>query len=234
MDGIDFGAGLFGRLRAAAGAEWTGYVRHAFVLQLGQGSLPERCFKRFLVQDYLFLIHFARAYGLAVAKSSTLDDIRAAAAGLDAILAELPLHTGYCKGWGLDEAAMAAEPEAPATLAYTRYVMDVGLSGDLLDLTAALMPCVAGYAEIGQALLADPATVLDGNPYAAWLLTYDSPAYKDGVRAALCKLEELGRRLGADSRFPALVRIFTTATRLEAAFWQMGLDAPAEPAQGAG
>jgi len=37
--------------------------------------LPEQCFRHYLVQDYLFLIHFARAYALAAYKSETLADI---------------------------------------------------------------------------------------------------------------------------------------------------------------
>ena len=36
------------------------------------GELPETSFRRYLAQDYLFLIHFARAYGLAAFKGETL------------------------------------------------------------------------------------------------------------------------------------------------------------------
>jgi thiaminase/transcriptional activator TenA len=222
---IDFGKGYFGRLREAAGADWTAYVRHPFVTLLGLGTLPEVCFRRFLVQDYLFLTHFARAYALAVYKSTSMEDIRAFATSLQAIVAELPLHVGYCAGWGLTEAQMAAEPEASETMTYTRYVIDVGLSGDVLDLTAALLPCVAGYAEIGQSLLADPTTVLDGSPYGAWLRNYDSVEYKESVLAAIERLEQLAARRGGAARFDDVAKIFLTATRLEAAFWQMGLNA---------
>lgn len=224
---LDFEAGLFGQLRAAAGDAWTGYVRHPFVLQLGRATLPEACFRRFLVQDYLFLIQFARAYGLSAFKSATLDDLQAASTGLQAILTEIPLHVATCAGWGLTEEAMAAEPEASETMTYTRYVLDVGMAGDLLDLTVALMPCVAGYAEVGQWLQADPGTVRVGSPYAAWLDAYAGEAYQAGVRTALDKLEGLGRRSGGQARFAQLSTIFTTATRLEAAFWQMGLAAAA-------
>ena len=55
---------LFERLKAAAAADWGDYVGHPFVRQLGDGSLPEAAFRAYLVQDYLFLIHFARAWAL--------------------------------------------------------------------------------------------------------------------------------------------------------------------------
>ena len=105
--------GLFGRLRRDAGAMWEGYVAHDFVRALGRGTLPQAAFRHFLVQDYLFLIHFARAHALAGFKATQLADIRAAAAAVSAIVdVEMPLHISYCAGWGLSEAQMAGAPEA--------------------------------------------------------------------------------------------------------------------------
>ena len=69
---------LFQRLGVAAGGNWHAYTRHEFVLRLAAGDLPEAAFRRYLVQDYLFLLHFARAWGLAVYKSETLDEMRRA------------------------------------------------------------------------------------------------------------------------------------------------------------
>jgi thiaminase (transcriptional activator TenA) len=225
MPTIDFNYGLFGKLRAIAGAEWTGYVRHPFVTQLAVGALPEACFKRFLTQDYLFLIHYARAYALLAFKGATLAEIRSATATLGAIIDELPVHVKYCTAWGLSEQMMEEEPEAPETMTYTRYVLDIGHSGDILELMAALMPCVAGYGEIGQMLLADPQTVLDGNIYGDWIRNYESEHYQSSVQAAIENFDAVGQRRGAEARMGHLSKIFTKATQLESAFWQMGLNA---------
>src|SRR5580700_1703449 len=109
---------LFWRLAAAAGAAWPAYTRHEFVLAVARGDLPEAAFRRYLVQDYLFLLHFARAWGLAVYKSETLAEMRRAQSLVAATLdVEIGLHIEYCRGWGLLEAAMAAAPEALATIA---------------------------------------------------------------------------------------------------------------------
>lgn len=223
-----FTQGIYGRLRQQAGADWQHYVAHPFLRQLADGTLPEPAFRRYLTQDYLFLIHFARSYALLVSKLRTLAEMRAAAASMYAILDELPLHVGYCREWGLDEATMAAETEAAETVNYTRYVLDIGHSGDALDLLAALMPCVAGYAEIGLGLLHDPTTRLTANPYASWIRNYGDEGYLNGVTNAIGLLETLWRQRGSEARFAELSAIFTTATRLEANFWQMGLNAIAE------
>src|SRR3954468_17675222 len=164
---------LFPRLVAASDRDWRAYIRHRFVLLLASGELPEACFRRYLVQDYLFLIHFARAWGLAVYKSDALAEMRRAqrlvAATLDV---EIGLHIEYCRGWGLSEAAMAAEPEASATIAYTRFVLDRGLAGDRLDLEVVLAPCIVGYAVIAAERVDDAATRLAGNRYREWLEMY--------------------------------------------------------------
>jgi thiaminase (transcriptional activator TenA) len=217
---------LFGRLVAAAGAIWPAYTRHDFVLRLAGGDLPEAAFRRYLEQDYLFLIHFARAWGLAVYKSDTLAEMRRAQALVAATLdIEIGLHIDYCRGWGLSEAAMAREPEALETIAYTRFVLDRGLAGDRLDLEVALAPCIVGYGEIAAERIADPATRLDGNPYREWLEMYAGADYQSLAREAAAALDEQFDRRGGEGRFPALVASFASATRLEGDFWQMGLDA---------
>ena len=217
---------LFARLRATAGAIWPAYTRHDFVLRLARGDLPEAAFRRYLVQDYLFLLHFARAWGLAIYKSDSLADMRRAHALVAATLdIEIGLHLDYCRGWGLSEAAMAQEPEALETIAYTRFVLDRGLAGDRLDLEVALAPCIVGYAEIAAERMADPATRHDGNPYREWLDMYAGAEYQSLAREAAAALDELFTRRGGEGRLPALAASFATATRLEADFWQMGLDA---------
>src|ERR1700680_3364057 len=204
---------LFGRLRAAAGPIWPAYTRHDFVLRLAEGDLAEAAFRRYLVQDYLFLLHFARAWGLAVYKSDTLAEMRRAQSLVAATLdVEIGLHVEYCRGWGLSEAMMAAEPEALQTIAYTRFVLDRGLAGDRLDLEVALSPCVVGYAEIAAERLADPATRLDGNPYKTWLDMYAGAEYQALAEEAKSALDEQFARRGGTGRFPGLAASFTTAT----------------------
>ena len=217
---------LFRRLVAAAGDGWRAYTRHEFVLRLAQGDLPEAAFRRYLVQDYLFLLHFARAWGLAVYKSDTLAEMRRAQSLVAATLdIEIGLHIEYCRGWGLSEAAMQAEKEALETVAYTRFVLDRGLAGDRLDLEVALAPCIIGYAEIARERMADPATKRDGNPYRDWLDMYAGAEYQSLAREAEAALDGQFETRGGEGRFPALAASFATASRLEADFWQMGLAA---------
>ena len=215
---------LFAALRAACGDDWRAYTGHGFVRGLADGSLPQERFRHYLVQDYLFLIHFARAYALAAYKSDTLEDLRAAARTVSALIdTEMGLHVQYCNRWGISEADMAATPEAAATTAYTSYVLERGMAGDVLDLYVALAPCVVGYAEIGGALKADPATRLEDNPYANWIEMYAGADYQDVARRAVAQMDSLFQRRGGPGRMTSLAETFGRATRLETGFWDMGL-----------
>lgn len=223
---------LFPALRESAGETWRRYVTHPFVAGLADGSLPEASFRHYLVQDYIFLIHYARAYALAVYKGETVEEMRYAVEGVEGILKqELALHLGYCASWGLTEAQVLATPEDPRNLAYTRFVLERGLAGDYLDLLVALAPCVIGYAEIGARLAADPRTRRDGNPYWPWIESYGGATFQELAQAACGQLDAAAeRRLGADfhssPRLTALVTTFEAATRLEVGFWDMGLLLP--------
>ena len=216
---------VFDRLKTAAAADWQSYVEHAFVRQLGAGTLSQGAFRAYLVQDYLFLIQFARAYALATYKSRALADMKAAQAGLAAILDEMDLHVRLCGRWALSPEAIEAAPEHQATVAYTRFVLDCGAAGDLLDLHVALAPCVIGYAEIGRNLTPNGVDALGDHPYREWIGEYAGEPYQGVAAVARRHLDDLAARAITERRFTELAALFGKASRLEADFWQMGLDA---------
>lgn len=216
--------GLYRRMRDACAADWQAYTWHPFVQQLSAGTLPLKSFQTYLVQDYLFLIHFARAKALAIVKGESLSAMRGKAAAVLAILDETKLHLKYCAEWGLDENAVMATPESIETVSYTRWVLDRGMHGDILDLEVALAPCTVGYGEVALRILADPKRKVEGNPYQSWIDTYASENYQNLVRMAADRLDSLGDSHGGDCRFATVSRDFREAARLEARFWQQGLD----------
>lgn len=216
---------IFDRLKQAAAPQWDSYVNHAFVRQLGDGSLPAEAFRTYLLQDYLFLIQFSRAWALAAYKSRTMDDIRTAQEGLSGILKETELHVRICERWGLSPADIARVEEHQATVAYTRFVLDCGAAGDLLDLHVSLSPCVIGYAEIGRMLAPEGVEALPAeHPYREWIGEYAGAEFQRLAVLARKNLDDLASRSMTERRFEELVDIFAKASRLEADFWQMGLD----------
>jgi thiaminase/transcriptional activator TenA len=216
----------FALWRAGCPDDWRAYTHHAFVAGLGDGTLPRAAFLHYLIQDYVFLVHFARAWSLGVVKAETLDEMKVCAGTVDALVNhEMALHVKTCAAAGIDEATLFDATEEFENLAYTRYVMDAGLQGDFLDLMAALAPCCFGYGEIGARLAG---TAAPDAPYRAWIDTYGDDGYQSVMAGVGAMIDgAIARRLGAEpaqaARWGQLQQRFTTATRLEVAFWDMGL-----------
>ncbi|MFD2739149.1 thiaminase II [Sulfitobacter aestuarii] len=211
-----------------AGGAWHDYTHHAFVEGLRDGSLPRESFLHYLKQDYVFLVHFSRAWSLAVVKSETLEELRACAATVNALVNfEMGLHVKTCAAEGITEAELFAAEEFE-NMAYTRYVIDAGMQGDYLDLMAALAPCVMGYGEIGLRLGRE---AVPGTPYQDWIDTYAREEFQQVCAEAGAMIDNaVRRRLGDDPaaspRWAVLQQRFTTATELEIGFWSMGLRGP--------
>ena len=207
------------RLRSEHEAEWDACYAHPFVQAIGRGDLPDERFQTFLVQDYLFLIDYARVLAYASAKAPDLDAQTWFARLLDATLStEMELHRKTCAEWGIGRDELEGAEPLPTTVAYTSFLVRTAAAGDIGDLASALLPCQWGYADIGMRL-AD-AGVPDHARYASWIASYADPGYvglTDWLKAFV-------DRLGATADDTTLARwssTFRTTLRYELAFWEM-------------
>ncbi|KAI1847795.1 hypothetical protein JX265_009223 [Neoarthrinium moseri] len=199
---------------------WHKFVNHPFVMGLGNGELPLDSFKKYLIQDYLYLVHFARANALASYKAKSMEDIAAGAKIVTHIHTEMSLHLDYCASFGISKAEIEATEEQQACTAYTRYVLDVGQSEDYLGLQVALAPCLLGYGALAAMLHGDPRTKTEGNTYWKWILNYVADDYVEAVRTGRALMERHAA-LQSPSRVEELVKIFVHATKMEIGFWEM-------------
>lgn len=216
---------VFAQWRASCPDAWHAYTQHDFVQGLGNGGLEREAFLTYLRQDYVFLSHFSRAWALAIVKSDSLAEMKAASAIVHALLhEEMQLHVQVCAQEGISLEELENTTELAPNMAYTRYVLEAGYSGDFLDLLAALTPCVMGYGEIGHTL----GTNASSTTYKQWIDTYASADYQDLCREFGALLDAaVVNRLGSDyqnlGRWQILTKRFTMATKLEADFWSMAL-----------
>lgn len=199
---------------------WQRYINHPFVLGLGNGDLPLKSFKGYLVQDYLYLVHFVRANALASYKAKNMEDIAAGARMVSHIYTEMQLHLDYCKEFGLSKDEIEATEEHQACTAYTRYVLDIGQSEDWLGLQVALAPCLLGYGAIAKQLHSDPRTKTEGNTYWKWILKYVAEDYVQAVQTGSALMEK-NAVLQSPTRIEEFVKIFIHATKMEIGFWEM-------------
>ena len=180
----------------------------AFVRGVADGSLPREAFAGYVAQDAQFLASFARAYALALAAAPDTPTLLALADLLHGAREELRLHESYAASWGLVPGEVAP---APATLAYTDFLLATAATAGLGATCAAMTPCMRLYAHLGQALAAqgEPA-----GPYAEWVRTYADPGFEELAAT-------LERLLDAHAEDNAAVRsAYRRAMELEVAFFR--------------
>ena len=180
-------------------------LEHPFVRGLADGSLPRQTFAGYVAQDAFFLEAFARAYALGVVHSRDRAGLEAFADLLAGVREELRLHDSYAGQWGID--LRSVEP-APATLAYTEFLLATASRLDLGVTCAAMVPCMRLYAHLGQSLAGRTASA-----YAEWTQTYADPAFEELART----LERLLDEHGVDS--PETHRTYRRAMTLEVEFF---------------
>jgi thiaminase (transcriptional activator TenA) len=204
-------------LRAASADVWEAQHAHPFVRGIGDGTLDEARFRFYVRQDYRFLIDYGRLLALGAARAPRLADMRRFAGLAQSVLeTEMALHVGFAERWGIAASELENEPPAPATAGYTDFLLRTAALGDYAELVAALLPCMWGYAEIGERLAA--AGVPSHAGYAAWIAVYADKEFQ-----ALAKwARELTDAAAADAGSGALERMhaaFRASSEHELAFW---------------
>src|SRR3954468_19494746 len=214
------GSGFADELRAGAAGLWEAQHVHAFVRGIADGTLPEDRFAHYVRQDYVFLVEYARMLALGAARAPDLMTMRRFAELAQEILGEeMELHREFAREFGISEAELEAEPPAPTTQAYTDFLVRTAALGDLGELAAALLPCMWGYAEVGQRL-----ALSDAPPdarYARWIETYACDEFDELARWCRALVDRLAAAANDRGR-ARMARAFEICSRYELRFWEMG------------
>ncbi len=198
---------------------WDAQLEHPFVVGLGNGSLDVDVFKRWVVQDYLYLKEFARVFAWAVTKVDGLEVMGWYAKVLDLTLnTEMALHRTYAERFEISTAELEAAEMWPTTRAYTDFLVRVSADGDMADLLAALLPCAWGYVDIAQHLAQQHPP--DDQRYVDWITQYASQEFADAADWLKGELDRAAKNASAEKQ-RRLVDLFVLSSRYEWQFWEM-------------
>ncbi len=214
---------LFSRLIEANSQIWDEYLHHEFVKKLENGSLKEENFLFYLKQDYIYLIHYAKCYARLALNAKNAEELRFAMKFQNYIIeGEIELHKSILK-LGIDADKLNVKDESLTNIAYTRYMLSVGESGDFLDMLVALSACAIGYGYIGTEIYKRlDKEKLQNHPYKEWILTYSSDEFQNEIKEFEDFLNSYTQKISQE-KFENLSEIFYNVVRLESAFWEHAL-----------
>jgi thiaminase/transcriptional activator TenA len=185
---------------------WQRLTTHPFVTAVGNGSLDQAAFDRWLVEDHSFVVGFRRFLAGLISVAS---DPRAAdvlAAGMGPLQGELDLFRREASNRRLD---LGAEP-GPTTLGYTSYLHASLADGYPVGLTV-LYGAEKAYYDAWAAVRA----AARNSPYWPFVDNWSSDAFAGWV-AAVARLLDAAAPTGPA---PAMCTAFDRVVRFELRFW---------------
>ena len=207
----------FYKLKNSCNKEWSEYTDHKFLSDLVSGKLPDKNFKKYLVQDYIFLHHFLKILALSVYKSNSFKEINRSVNFIKGIDHEIKLHVTYCKKWKIPLRSLNNIKIERANSAYTDHVLSVGKNGNNLDIFSSLSPCIIGYGEIGFKL--SKIKNWKKSKYSSWIKMYSSKEYQQVAKDNIDYLDILFKS-SKNKNLSKLKINFKKSTILEKNFWE--------------
>jgi len=208
-------------LKSKAAKIWEEGYNHPFVQELGQGTLDREKFKFYLLQDYLYLLEYAKVFAIAAVKSHTEELMTGFTKSQYYLLAgEMNLHREYMASFGVTEEEMRTVKPSLYNRTYTANMLSYGLTGGLAEILASVFPCPWTYADYGKRLKEQYADRLEGNYYKSWIETYASDEFSASFEWFYGALDELAAAMTEEQQ-RRLEEIFITSVEFEYLFWEM-------------
>jgi thiaminase/transcriptional activator TenA len=208
------------QLRRKAEKIWQAQLRHPFVRALGNGRLPQRKFKYYILQDARFLGDLARVFAMAARQAPDSESaLRFAKLVEETIVTERGLHESYGKKWKMAPQEMTSVPMAPTNYAYTRHMLAVAQTGTAAEITVVALPCAWIYCVVGNHLLKNGPPKA-GHPYRDWLMLYASPEFAAVQEWMRGKVDVWTKTAGTDEK-KRMEEAFVISSRYEWMFWEM-------------
>ncbi len=198
---------------------WDACAKTPFIRELQAGVLPAEKFRRYMIQDSIYLKNYARVYGKAIYHSTNLKDIQVYYSILSMVTEEESLvRLSYLKKFGLTDADIEDMEALPENQRYIDFLMEVAEGGDIPGILMAVLPCMLSYSYIFRKIAVLPGTA--DSEYSDFIEDYAEDAYFESCRGWCEFAEEKCGNLPEEEKVK-LSDIFERASLLELSFWEM-------------
>ena len=196
---------------------WEQMVTHPFVVEMGDGTLPREKFRRYFLQDYVFVVDLVSMVAQGISKAPSFE----AANVLNQFLAgiinpENDLFMRAFDEFGVTKEDYSHASALPTTQSLGDFLVRTGLEGTFDDIATILYVTEGTYLDWGTHLI-DTGKKPDNPIYREWIGLHGPAVLGDLVNW-------LGRHLDCadlSGRKDRIEGIFLTTLRYEYLFWEM-------------
>lgn len=199
---------------------WEDCINNPFVQGIGHGTLEVDKFRFYTIQDYLYLLDYAKVFALGIVKANDEETMREYSNMVNDILNnEMSIHNGYMKKLNITKEELKNAKATLTNKSYTSYMLAEALKGSLKEITVAVLACGWSYQIIGERLSEIPNS-LEDEFYGDWIKGYTSKSYKETVDWNIRLLDEITKD-SSKEEIEKLKDIFITTSKYEYMFWDM-------------
>ncbi|MFV0395938.1 MAG: thiaminase II [Coprobacillaceae bacterium] len=208
-------------LKEKMGDYWEYGFQHSFLQELGKGTLEMETFQFYLIQDYYYLLEYAKVFALGVTKSKKEDLLYKFSDVLyNTLHTEIQLHREYMRNFGITESQLEEHEIALFNKAYTSNMLSVAQSGGIAEILATAFPCAWTYGDYGKRLKEMYQDTLDSNPYKSWIEMYASKEFEQSYQWFFKALDE-AMQYKSKEKVLHIENIFADSLAFENLFWDM-------------
>lgn len=208
-------------LKSKSAKVWEDGYNHPFVQELGAGKLAKEKFKFYLLQDYLYLLQYAKVFALATLKSDTEKlMINFTKIQYFTLTGEMNVHREYMQKFGITKEEIFSVEPALYSKTYTSNMLSHGLTGGLAEIIATVFPCALTYYDYAKRLKEQYVDKLEANFYKSWIENYASDKFASCFKFFYDTLDNLVSHMSCSQR-KNIEKIFISSVEFEYLFWDM-------------
>ncbi len=204
-----------------AGAEdlWHEATDKPFVRDMALGTLADKKFRNYMIQDYLYLLDYIEILNLV--RSQTGDE------GLRQFLLSViketenetyRVHLPHMRKIGVSDEEIKEAVRTPVIPEYTGYMREQTSEHGILAGLTALLQCSWLYAFIGEKMTAEHSEEIAASPYRFWFDAYTCKEYTDANQMWIDVLDRETEGIAGDTAM-LLNNIFRTCAEYENRLW---------------
>lgn len=200
------------------------YMDHPFVRGIANGDLDKNKFKKYLIQDTLYLKDYAKVYAYAFLLGESIEDLQFLHTCIGVVMSEeTNMHIKYLNDFGLNVYEIDKMKIEKANRDYLDYMLGFSKENDMKSIFVAALACTLTYEYIGKQLKYERLNDDKRHYYDPWIDEYAGKSF-ESFSIKSCELIDRycsGISLEEQER---LIEIYLTACEYEMGFWDMSFE----------
>lgn len=209
------------RLLSKSESIWQQYYTHPFVMGIQLGTLPQEKFRRYLLQDYVYLTDYTKVFAIGMAKAKSPESTLLFSNYIHILThGEMTIHKAYMEPLSMTLEELEQTAPLLDNLSYTSYMLRVAYEEGEAEILAAILSCAVSYEYIGRTIAQNRPESRNDPFYGYWVRGYDDEKCAQDNAELIAMLNKLTAHY-TEAQLVHLEDIFMACSQYELAFWNM-------------